>query len=46
MSEHVNETHRDQKALFPDTINKYVDKENPVRFKAARPHTQKGSKSI
>jgi transposase len=32
MSEHVNGTHRDQTVLFPDTINKYVDKENPIRF--------------
>src|SRR5208283_2444054 len=32
MSEHVNGTHRDQTVLFPDTIDKYVDKENPVRF--------------
>ena len=32
MSEHINGTHRDQTVLFPDTINKYVDKKNPVRF--------------
>jgi transposase len=32
MSEHVNGTNRDQTVLFPDTIDKYVDKENPVRF--------------
>ena len=32
MSEHVNGTHRDQTILFPDTLDKYVDKENPVRF--------------
>jgi transposase len=32
MSEHINGTHRDQAILFPDTLNKYVDKENPVRF--------------
>ena len=32
MSEHVNGTHRDQTVLFPDTIDQYVDKENPVRF--------------
>jgi transposase len=32
MSEHVNGTNRDQTVLFPDTINKYVEKENPVRF--------------
>jgi transposase len=32
MSEHINGTHRDQTVLFPDTIDQYVDKENPVRF--------------
>ena len=32
MSEHVNGTNRNQTVLFPDTIDKYVDKENPVRF--------------
>jgi len=32
MSEHVNGPHRDQTVLFPDTIDKYVEKENPVRF--------------
>jgi len=32
MSEHVNGTHRDQTVLFPNTINQYVEKENPVRF--------------
>jgi transposase len=32
MSEHVGGTHRDQTILFPDTLDKYVDKENPVRF--------------
>jgi transposase len=32
MSEHVNGTHRDQAVLFPDTIDQYVNKENPVRF--------------
>ena len=32
MSEHVNGTDRDQPVLFPDTIEKYVDRENPVRF--------------
>lgn len=32
MSEHVNGTHRDQTILFPDTLDKYVDAENPVRF--------------
>jgi transposase len=32
MSEHVTSTYRSQTVLFPDTIDKYVDKENPVRF--------------
>ena len=32
MSEHVNGTHRDQTILFPDTLDEYVDKGNPVRF--------------
>ena len=32
MSEHVDGTHRDQTILFPDTLDKYVDEENPVRF--------------
>jgi transposase len=32
MSEHVNGTRRDQTVLFPNTIDQYVDKENPVRF--------------
>ncbi len=32
MSEHVNGTHRDQTVLFPNTIDQYVEKENPVRF--------------
>jgi transposase len=32
MSEHVGGTHRDQTVLFPDTLDKYVDAENPVRF--------------
>ena len=32
MSEHVTGTHRSQTVLFPDTIDKYVEKENPVRF--------------
>ena len=32
MSEHVNGTHRNQTVLFPDTIDQYIDKENPVRF--------------
>ena len=26
------ETHRDQPVLFPSTIDKYVERENPVRF--------------
>ena len=32
MSAHVSGSHRDQTILFPDTLDKYVDKENPVRF--------------
>ena len=32
MSEHVAGSHRDQTILFPDTLDRYVDKENPVRF--------------
>ena len=32
MSEHVMGPHRSQTVLFPDTIDKYVAKENPVRF--------------
>jgi transposase len=32
MSEHVNGNHRKQTVLFPDTLDDYVDKENPVRF--------------
>jgi transposase len=32
MSEHVEGLNRDQTALFPDTLEGYVDKENPVRF--------------
>ena len=32
MSEHVTGSHRDQTILFPDTLDKYVDAENPVRF--------------
>jgi transposase len=32
MSEHVDGTHRDQTILFPDTLDKYMDAENPVRF--------------
>jgi len=32
MSEHVAGLNRDQAALFPETLEGYVDKENPVRF--------------
>ena len=32
MSEHVTGTHRKQTVLFPDMLDDYVDKENPVRF--------------
>ena len=32
MSEHVSGTYRDQTVLFPNTIDQYVEKENPVRF--------------
>jgi len=32
MSEHISGTHRDQTILFPDTLDQYVDAENPVRF--------------
>ena len=32
MSEHVEGLNRKQTALFPDTLEGYVDKENPVRF--------------
>lgn len=32
MSEHVGGTHRKQTILFPDTLDRYVDEENPVRF--------------
>jgi transposase len=32
MSEHVNGTYRDQTVLFPNTIDQYIEKENPVRF--------------
>ena len=32
MSEHVDGTHRNQTILFPDTLDQYVDEENPVRF--------------
>ena len=32
MSEHVTGNNRKQTVLFPDTLDEYVDKENPVRF--------------
>ena len=32
MSEHVGGPRRDQTVLFPDTLDKYVDAENPVKF--------------
>ena len=32
MSEYLTGAHRSQTVLFPDTIDKYVEKENPVRF--------------
>ena len=32
MSEHVDGAHRKQTILFPDTLDQYVDEENPVRF--------------
>jgi transposase len=32
MSEHIEGLSRNQTALFPDTLEGYVDKENPVRF--------------
>jgi transposase len=32
MSEHVLGNHRDQTVLFPNTIDQYVEQENPVRF--------------
>jgi transposase len=32
MSEHVDGIDRDQTILFPDTLDKYVDAENLVRF--------------
>jgi len=32
MNEHMEELNRNQTALFPDTLEGYVDKENPVRF--------------
>ena len=32
MSEHIDGVHRKQNILFPDTLDQYVDEENPVRF--------------
>lgn len=32
MSEHVEGLNRNQTALFPNTLEEYVEKENPVRF--------------
>jgi len=32
MSEHVTGLNRDQTLIFPETLEGYVDKENPVRF--------------
>ncbi len=32
MSEHIDGVHRKQTILFPDTLDQYVDEENPVRF--------------
>jgi transposase len=32
MSEHINGTHRDQTVFFPDKLDDYVGRENPVRF--------------
>jgi len=32
MSEHIAGLNRNQTALFPDTLEEYVDKDNPVRF--------------
>jgi transposase len=32
MSEHVTGNHRKQAVLFPDMLDDYIDKENPVRF--------------
>jgi transposase len=32
MSEHIDGTHRKQTILFPDTLDQYIDEENPVRF--------------
>jgi transposase len=32
MNEHVEGLNRNQTALFPNTLEEYVEKENPVRF--------------
>jgi transposase len=32
MSEHITGNHRKQAVLFPDMLDDYIDKENPVRF--------------
>ena len=32
MSEHIQGLNRDQTALFPNTLEEYVSKDNPVRF--------------
>jgi transposase len=32
MSEHVTGNHIKQTVLFPDMLDDYIDKENPVRF--------------
>jgi len=32
MSEHVEGLNRNQTALFPETLEDYVEKDNPVRF--------------
>jgi len=32
MSEHIQDLNRDQTALFPNTLEEYVSKDNPVRF--------------
>jgi len=32
MSEHVEGLNRNQTALFPNTLEEYVEKDNPVRF--------------
>jgi transposase len=32
MNEHVEGLNRDQTLIFPDTLEEYVDKQNPVRF--------------